>query len=242
MIVLGLDGSVGGPGVALADEAGLRAACWAGPGSRPAGTLLALAERALATEGLCPGDIGGVAVAVGPGSYAGVRAAVMTAKALAHAAGWPLVAIGSLEALARGVGPWPGPVWTALDARRDRRYAAAFRWDAGGGLLPDGEPTLWGRDALRRAAAAASGGPLLLAGTGWDEDDRSALASERAEGAWLGPPTAAPALAPAVALRGRQLLLGGVTTDPLALAPLYVGEPVIGRPAADVRAGGARPG
>ena len=94
----------------------------------------------------------------------------------------------------------------------------------------------------RRVAAAASGGPLLLAGTGWDEGDRCAVAAQRAEGAWLGPATAAAALAPAVALRGRQLLLGGTTTDPLALAPLYVGEPVIGRPPADARAGGPRLG
>jgi|GEM_PF-579903 len=227
MIVLGLDASAGGAGAAIADADGLRAMAWAGRGARPAASLLALAGRALEEAGMTARDLRGIAVTVGPGSYAGVRAAVMTGKALAHAAGLPLAAVGSLETLARAAGPWPGVAWAAIDARRGRVYAAAYRWEAGcTRVLWDA--ALLERSVFRDAVAASGAGPRLLVGTGVSAEDVDALGGSAA-GVWLGARGAPAAMAGAVALRGRERLSAGEADDPIALLPLYAGEPDIGR-------------
>ena len=221
MIVLGLDASGEGAGAAIADSGGVRGCAWAGRGARPAAALLDLADRALVAAGLQRSALEGIAVAVGPGSYAGIRTAVATGKALAWAAGLPLVAIGSLEALACAAGPWPGVTWAALDARRGRVYAAPFRWglEAPQPLAP---PELLEREAFRRSVGTPPGGSLL-AGGGVSAEDVAAL-----PGSTLAPPILGPAVPGAVAWLGLHALLAGARADPFALTPLYVSDPVIG--------------
>jgi tRNA threonylcarbamoyladenosine biosynthesis protein TsaB len=228
LLVLGLDASAGGCGAAVVDAEGLRGLCWAGRGSRPAAALLALAEHALEAAAATRGDLGGVAAAIGPGSYAGVRAAVATAKALAWAAGLGLAAVGSLEALALAAGPWPGTVWAVTAARRGRVYAAAYRWE-GGAVVPVAEPVLLPAAEWRsRAAASACRRPLLLVGTGVAEADAETLRAQGVE-AWLAPAAVVGAAVPAaVAALGRTRLLRGEGVDPFRLLPAYVSEPEIG--------------
>ena len=84
-------------------------------------------------------DIMVVALSAGPGSYTGLRVGTSTAKAICYAAGIPLLAIDTLEAVARvGRETQPGAdmYFPVLDARRQEVYIAAF--DARGErLLPD---------------------------------------------------------------------------------------------------------
>ena len=69
-----------------------------------------------------------VAVSAGPGSYTGLRIGVSLAKGLCYASGKPLVAVGTLDALAEG-GEVPAGVETLIglvDARRMEVYAGWF--------------------------------------------------------------------------------------------------------------------
>lgn len=71
-------------------------------------------------------DLDAVCVGKGPGSYTGLRVGVSTAKGLCFGAGIPIIAIGSLDALAAGSGAREGLVIPMIDARRMEVYTAVF--------------------------------------------------------------------------------------------------------------------
>ncbi|GGH12753.1 tRNA (adenosine(37)-N6)-threonylcarbamoyltransferase complex dimerization subunit type 1 TsaB [Paenibacillus segetis] len=64
--------------------------------------LVTAIQECLDAAGLSRGDLDGIAVGLGPGSYTGIRIAVTTAKTLAWALNLPVVGFSSLEATAIG--------------------------------------------------------------------------------------------------------------------------------------------
>lgn len=72
-------------------------------------------------------DLDAVAVSKGPGSYTGLRIGVSTAKGLCYAIDKPLIAVPTLESLARQADPSGDEVIIPLlDARRMEVYSAVF--------------------------------------------------------------------------------------------------------------------
>ncbi len=94
--------------------------------------LMAVIADALADAGVTYADIGLVAVAVGPGSFTGIRVGVAAARGLALALKVPSAGVTTLDALAFDARQaFPGrEVLAAIDARRDQIYLA--RHDAAG--------------------------------------------------------------------------------------------------------------
>ena len=99
--------------------------------------LLPMVSELLAEAGLTLGQLHGIAVAVGPGSFTGVRIAAAVGQGLAFGAGLPVAAVGTLDALAWGTGA--GRVLACTDARMGEVYAAAFL-RADGNLLAAAGP------------------------------------------------------------------------------------------------------
>ena len=78
----------------------------------------------------CPIElIDGFAVALGPGSFTGLRIALSSIKGLAMASGRPVVGVSTLEALSLNLYSSRYLVCPLLDARKKEVYTALFRFD-----------------------------------------------------------------------------------------------------------------
>ena len=93
-----------------------------------AARIIPTVDAVLTDAGLEIGELAGIVVGEGPGSFTGVRVAASTAKGLARALDVPLWALSSLAAAAVGdLGAGgPGVRYVLFDARADRVYAACY--------------------------------------------------------------------------------------------------------------------
>ena len=71
-------------------------------------------------------DLNAVAVSQGPGSYTGLRIGISAAKGLCYALSIPLIAIDTLEILARKINISNGTILPMIDARRLEVYSAFY--------------------------------------------------------------------------------------------------------------------
>jgi tRNA threonylcarbamoyladenosine biosynthesis protein TsaB len=95
----------------------------------------------LETTGTQIQDVGGYAVAVGPGSFTGIRIGLSTVKSFAFASGKPIVPVSTLLALAWKIHkPKNRLICPLLDAKKNEIYAALFESKPDGlhELVPQG--------------------------------------------------------------------------------------------------------
>lgn len=121
--VAALDGRSGE--AALVDEIALRGE------QRTAQSLAPTLKDLLSRVRWSPQSVELVAVAVGPGSFTGLRIGVTTAKAFAYAVGAQVLGVNTLEVLASQVTAKAPQarrsLWTILDAQRGELFAGHFR-------------------------------------------------------------------------------------------------------------------
>jgi tRNA threonylcarbamoyladenosine biosynthesis protein TsaB len=89
--------------------------------------LMACIDRLLTDTEIRLEEIAGFSVALGPGSFTGLRIGVSTAKGLAFATGRPVAGVSTLEALAVNLLNCTTEICPILDARKREVYAALFR-------------------------------------------------------------------------------------------------------------------
>jgi tRNA threonylcarbamoyladenosine biosynthesis protein TsaB len=93
--------------------------------------LMATVDRVLQDARWRAEDLEGLAVAVGPGSFTGLRIGLSTVKGLALGLEIPVTPVVTLDALASRVPFAALPVCPVIEARRGEVYAALYRWDGG---------------------------------------------------------------------------------------------------------------
>ncbi len=93
---------------------------------RTAQALAPAIQRLLRESDWSPDSVELVAVAVGPGSFTGLRIGVTTAKAFAYAVGAEVIGVNTLMALAHQAPLSNAPLWAVLDAQRQELFAAKF--------------------------------------------------------------------------------------------------------------------
>jgi len=121
---------------ALADAAGLVETARLPGQMRHAGELLPAIEQMLARRGWQPDQLTDLFVSIGPGSFTGLRVGVTVARTLAWSAKLRIVAVPTLDALARNAlaaDPVPAHVVVLLDAKRGQVYGAVYACDRDAG-------------------------------------------------------------------------------------------------------------
>jgi tRNA threonylcarbamoyladenosine biosynthesis protein TsaB len=83
-------------------------------------------EEILKETGVSIQDLKAISVSKGPGSYTGLRIGVSSAKGLCYALGIPLIAVDTLQILAKQVVIENGLIVPMIDARRMEVYSAVF--------------------------------------------------------------------------------------------------------------------
>lgn len=83
----------------------------------------------LNTAGASLADLDGLAVAIGPGSFTGLRIGLAAVKGLAFTLGRPVAGISTLTSLAYNLFGFEMPIVSVLDARRGEFYIAVNRFE-----------------------------------------------------------------------------------------------------------------
>ena len=138
MLLLAMDTTTTVCSVAVGEEGNLLAEYLLNLHKTHSQRLMPLVISLLKDSDIDRSQLEGIAVAVGPGSFTGIRIGVSTARGLAQGLGIPVIGVNTLEALA-GVGAsYPALLCPLLDARRDQVYTAVYR--GGGSDLEEVEP------------------------------------------------------------------------------------------------------
>lgn len=129
--------------------------------------LLPLIEEVLDGAAVAFSSLSLLGVAVGPGSFTGLRIGISTAKGLAYGSDIPVVGVRTLEASAFRVPAEDGAAFVCpmMDARKGEVYAALYRRTAAAFecLIED---TLSAPEALVRRVEAVAAGSCLYLGSG----------------------------------------------------------------------------
>lgn len=196
-------GTITGGKVELLDHEPLDA------GARPDDDLLPAIDRLAQRCGITPKQIGAVAVSVGPGGFTGLRVAVSSAQALAHACGAETIAVPTARVAVHAC-PLAAPSVVCLASKRGETFAQIVD----GATLHEGHVV--DSDGL---AAMIDTSEVAIAALASDASLPDAMNSACAErGIEMVPLRLGPAACLAAAA-------GLEPEDPAMLAPIYPREP-----------------
>ena len=147
MLILGIETATEQVGVAIGGHEGVIATFEVAKGRRHAETLAPAIEFVCRQSDIELGEIGCVAVDVGPGLFTGMRVGLAAGKALAQALRIPMIGITSLDLLAFDCRHADRVVVPVIDARKNEVFWAMYR-TVPGGVQQVSKPTVGPVDEL----------------------------------------------------------------------------------------------
>lgn len=218
-MLLAIDTSTTLTGVALYESGDVLAECVWNSGRDHTAQLVPQLELLLRHLGRTRGDLAAVVVAVGPGSWSGLRVGVSVAKGLALARGLPVVGIGTLDALAYQHYRPGMPVLPLIRLGRERFASADFSAQERARRLGD-----YRNVTLAEICATVHGRTLFCGDI--DVQVRETLRRGLGEAAHFPLPADAPRRPAYLAELGWSRLQQGDADDLSTLEPIYLGHPV----------------
>jgi tRNA threonylcarbamoyladenosine biosynthesis protein TsaB len=204
--------------VAIVEEGRVLAEDEFAHGLQHAAEIIPRIDRLCREQGWTPADFHEVYVSAGPGSFTGLRIGVTLAKTLAFATGARIVAVPSVEVLARNASPDAQDLIIVLDAKRDQIYTSRLARAAQG--WAEREPAHL--DDLPSMLARAPR-PVHLLGEGIPYHQKFIPADDPQ--IIVCPPDSWRARASAVAELGFRLAQEGHFAELDTFAPIYVRRP-----------------
>lgn len=219
MYILGIETSTKTGSVAVASEDGVIAQYSLNIEVTHSERLMAAVDRVLKDTGLAIADMGAYAVAIGPGSFTGLRIGLAAVKGLALVTGKPIAAVPTLQALAANL-PFAGhPVCPLLDARKSEVYAALYRCDGRAPAALMAEAVL----SLSRLSERITERTIFTGeASRLFRPDIEKIFGERA---LFAPHSATLPSAATIAELGLALVKSGRQADPDSLTPMYIRRP-----------------
>ncbi len=169
---------------------------------------------------LTTSDLKAIAVALGPGSFTGLRIGLGLAKGLATALNIPLLGIPTLEILAAAQPGFDGELIVVLQAGRGRICAQSYDWQ-GKIWRPAADPAIvsW-QDLL---SSLNDGVPALLSGEVTSDAEQQIIkANDAGKAITLAPAADRLRRAAYLADRAWTRFRSGDTDDPYTLVPIYL--------------------
>ncbi len=215
-------------GVAVRTAAGVEAEFTLTGRRRHVETLTPALEHLLGQVGLVPGDLGVVAVDIGPGLFTGLRVGVAAAKALAQSLGIGVVGATSLDILtaAAAHAGLRGPVLACVDARRGEVFASLTDVDPAG--APGGvriAAALFAPEELVAtlvALGSVAGEQVYAVGDGAQRYERVLAGAPGV--AVVSPALGFPPPSVLLGLAVDRLAAGESPDEPASIVPLYMRE------------------
>ncbi len=164
-------------------------------------------------------DLRGIAVAVGPGSYTGLRVGLALAKGLALANQTSLVGVPTLDIVAAAFGPFEGQLLVSAVIGRHRICAATYEWARKRWLVSQ-EPTIETWESLLDRLDER---PTLFAGE--ISRDAARLIRTRGRNYVIAPPSTSVRRAGFLAELGWRRLRKDGGDDAGGTTPIYLRDP-----------------
>lgn len=129
MTLLGIDTSGKTASVAVCTEEAVLAQTTVYTKLTHSQVILPICKDVLKNAGMELSDVDGISVAMGPGSYTGLRIGIAAVKAMCFALNKKCLGVSTLEALANNVSLHKGVICAVMTARLNLVYCAVFRSD-----------------------------------------------------------------------------------------------------------------
>lgn len=219
MYILGIETSTTTGSVAVVSEDGVIAKYSLNIEVTHSERLMSTVDRVLKDTGLSMADMDGYAVAIGPGSFTGLRIGLAAVKGLALVTGKPVAAVPTLKALAWNLPYAAHPICPMLDARKNEVYAAIFRFEGPALVHVMAEAVI----SLNRLSERVS---MMTIFTGEASHlFRKEIDDLFGDRALFAPLSAILPSAAAVAAIGMDMIKSGKQADLDSLTPMYIRRP-----------------
>jgi tRNA threonylcarbamoyladenosine biosynthesis protein TsaB len=219
MYILGIETSTTTGSVAIISESSVIAQYSLNIEITHSERLMSTVDRVLKDTGIAIGEMDGYAVAIGPGSFTGLRIGLAAVKGLALVTGKPIAAVPTLQALAWNLPHAAHPVCPMLDARKKEVYAATYRFEGPVLVHVMAEAVL----SLASLSERMSGTTIFTGEA--SHLFRGEIQEIFGERALFAPHSAILPSASTVAELGLEMIKRGKQADPDSLTPMYIRRP-----------------